>query len=226
MQLLGQAGGLGGPRLEEAVLGLLLAFILGQLIAWVYIYTHHGLSYSRTFVQSIILVTLIVAMGMVVIGNNLIVAVGLIGALAVIRFRNILKDTRDTAFVFFGLILGMACGTGNYGLAILGTAVYVTVLMYLHWTSFGSRHFSDGFLRFQLASQSGVHLTDLQPVLSRYCRRRTLVSQRIARGGEGEIAYRLTMRDPGRADQLVSELRGIEGIMNVTFVLQEEATEL
>ena len=53
MDLLGQSG-FGGPRLEEAVLGLLLAFILGQLIAWVYIYTHHGLSYSRTFVQSII----------------------------------------------------------------------------------------------------------------------------------------------------------------------------
>ena len=81
--------------IEEIFTALLLAFLLAQCAAWVYVYTHMGLSYSKAFVQSIILLSIIVSMGMMVIGNNIVVAFGLIGAFAIVRFRNVLKDTRD-----------------------------------------------------------------------------------------------------------------------------------
>jgi len=217
--------GVGSVQFEQAVLGLLLAFVLGQLAAWVYIYTHTGLSYSRSFVQSIVLLTVIVCLGMMVIGANIMIAFGLIGALAVIRFRNILKDTRDTAFIFFALVIGLATGVGRYQLAVFGTILFCLVLLYLHWTYFGSRHTGDGFVRFHLDAGSAGRST-LQTVLRRYCRTTQLVSQRFHEGGRGEVAYRLTMRDPARADQLVDELQHVEGISHVTFVLHEEQAEI
>lgn len=211
--------------IEEAALGLLLAFVLGQLVAGVYVYTHSGLSYSRAFVQSLVLLPLIIALGMMVIGNNIVIAFGLIGALAVIRFRNILKDTRDTVFVFWALVAGMGCGTQSYGLAVGGTVLFCAVTMYLHWTSFGSRHSCDGFMRFRLEDGEG-RLGALQEILGRYCRSAQLMSQRFHEAGGTELAYRFTMRDPVHAERLVTELQGAQGVSNVTFVLHEEQSEV
>ena len=218
-------GGSAMMSLQEACFGLTLAFILSQLIAWVYIYTHHGLSYSRSFVQSIVMLTIILALGMMVIGNNLAVAFGLVGALSVIRFRNILKDTRDTAFIFFALIISLACGTRNYSLAILGAIIFSSLAIYLHWSQFGSRHTGDGFIRFHWDGAQ-VARTAWQSTISRHCRHAQLVSQRFRDDGTGEISYRLTMRDPGKADVLVEQLRTTSGISHVTFVLQEEEAEV
>jgi NhaP-type Na+/H+ or K+/H+ antiporter len=148
--ILGGSGSMSTYGLQEASLGLLLAFILGQLAAWLYIYTHEGLSYSRAFVQSIVLLTFILCLGMMVIGNNIAIAFGLIGALAVIRFRNILKDTRDTSYIFFTLITGLATGTQRFQLALLGAVVFCAVALYLHWAQCGSRKTGDGYIRFRL----------------------------------------------------------------------------
>ena len=104
-------GGGGDFSAESTLLALLLAFVLGQVIAWVYAWSHSGLFYSRSFTQSLVLMTLVVSMVMYVIGNSIITAFGLLGALALIRFRNVLKDTRDTVFVFIVLVVGMSVGS-------------------------------------------------------------------------------------------------------------------
>jgi len=211
--------------LGDMLSGLLLAFVLGQLAAWVYVYTHSGLSYSRSFVQSIILLTVIVCLGMMVIGNNVVIAFGLIGALAVIRFRNILKDTRDTAFIFFALVVGMATGTGSYMLAVVGTLAFVAILLYLAWSGFGTRHSGDGYVRLQIDSVGDGHQR-LREAIRQYCRSSHLVSQRLQESGVSEVAYRLTMRDPAQADEMIRDLRDIEGISKVSFVFQEEQIEV
>lgn len=215
----------GQLALDEAILGLLLAFVLGQVAAWSYMYTHTGLSYSSAFVQSIVLLTVLIALAMMVIGSNIVIAFGLIGALAVIRFRNILKDTRDTAFVFFALVTGMAAGTGSVHLALLGTVAFCLLLFYLHWTHFGHLSMGDGFVRIHLDTAQ-CQRASAQGVLNRYCRSTHLVSQRFQESGHGELAYRLTMRDPERADEMVGELKRVEGITHVTFVLHEEQAQV
>jgi uncharacterized membrane protein YhiD involved in acid resistance len=225
LQSLLSAGRPGTFGLPDYLLCLLLAFVLAHLAAWAYIYTHSGLSYSKGFVQSIILLTIIICLGMMVIGHNIVIAFGLIGALAVIRFRNILKDTRDTAFVFFALVIGMACGTGSLDLAVTGTLFFCAVLLYLHWSSFGSRNASDGFIRFRIESRKPERET-LQDVLSRHCNDLQLVSQRFAADGHSEIAYRLSMRDPIQAGKLVEDLQRLDGVSEITFALHEEQAEV
>ncbi len=207
------------------LVGLGLAFVLGQVAAWIYVYTHSGLSYSRAFVQSIVILTVVLSLGMMVIGNNIAIAFGLIGALAVIRFRNVLKDTRDTSFIFFTLVVGLATGTGRYALAVLGCLVFVSVVMYLHWTQFGSRDTSDGFVRLSFRP-SPITTKTVQETLERYCRSTTLVSERLSDAESGEASYRLVMRNPRLATEFFEVLRGVTGVSQVSFVLHEEQSEL
>ena len=97
----------------EVVINSLIAFLLGLFIAYIYRKTHQGLSYSQSFVLTIIFVTIIIGIVMMVIGNSLARAFALVGALSIIRFRAVVKDTKDTAYVFMALAVGMAAGTGN-----------------------------------------------------------------------------------------------------------------
>ena len=159
----------------NVALSLLVAFVLGQVLAWVYYGTHTGLSYSRSFVQSLILIAIVVALVMAVIGNNIITAFGLMGALAIVRFRNVIKDTRDVVFLFCSLVIGMAAGSQRFSVAILGTVVLCAVAIYLHASRFGAHCSHNAFLRFSLARST---TPDDSPagVLKRFCSRFSLIS--------------------------------------------------
>ena len=87
--------GSGPPNWPAMILGLLLAFGCGHIIAWVYMLTHSGLSYSRSFVNSLIIMPVIVSLVMMVLSNNLITAFGMMAVFAIVRFRNILRDVQE-----------------------------------------------------------------------------------------------------------------------------------
>ncbi len=132
----------------EIILGMMLSFILGIIISKVYIYTHKGLSYSQSFTLTILFLTVIVSIVMMVIGGSLSRAFALVGAMSIIRFRTVIKDTKDTAFIFIGLAVGMAAGTANYFLAISGTFFVCFMAIILHKTNFGALYKSEFIVRF------------------------------------------------------------------------------
>lgn len=220
----GSTEGLFSP--QGVVLSLLLAFVLGQLIAWVYYFTHTGLSYSRSFTQSLILITVVVAMVMAVIGSSIITAFGLMGALAIIRFRNILKDTRDVSFIFCVLVVGMAAGSQRYAIAIAGTVVLCLIAIYLHVTGFGTHQPHNGFLRFRLIDTMDPD----HPVLSimkKFCSSFTLISlQDIGIDGPAEYAYHLMVRNTAKNEHMLAELEKIEGIEGISLTMQEQLLEV
>lgn len=212
--------------IQSVVLSLVLAFVLGQVIAWVYYLTHSGLSYSRSYVQSLILITVVIAMVMSVIGNNIITAVGLMGALAIIRFRNIVKDTRDIAFIFCSLVVGMAAGSHRYATAIIGTIILCLIAFYLYICDFGAHEPHNGFLRFSLRGAIGPD-HPITGVLKRFCGNFTLISvQDTGFGGPAEYAYQLKIRNAAQNEELVSELDRIEGIENINLTMQEKLLEV
>ena len=104
-----------------------------------------------SFMLTIVFVTFIVSMVMMVIGNNLARAFALVGALSIIRFRTVIKDTKDTAYVFMALAGGMAAGTSSYFLAVSGTVIFVVISFLLHVTNYGSLYKSEFILRFRSA---------------------------------------------------------------------------
>jgi uncharacterized membrane protein YvlD (DUF360 family) len=217
----------GGPfNVQTVLLSLLLAFVLGQVLAWVYYMTHSGLSYSRSYVQSLILITVVVSMVMTVIGNNIITAFGLMGALAIVRFRNVIKDTRDIAFIFCALVVGMAAGSHRYLTAILGTIVLSLIVIYLFFTDFGSHEPHNGFLRFSLRGPLGAD-HPVPGILRRFCGSFTLISmQDSGFGGPAEYAYQILIRDAAQNEAFVSELEKVEGIENISLTLQEKLLEV
>lgn len=211
---------------QSVLLSWLLAFVLGQVLAWVYYGTHNGLSYSRSFVQALILITVVVAMVMAVIGNSFVTAVGLMGALAIIRFRNIVKDTRDIAFIFCALVIGMAAGSQRYATAIAGAAVLCAIAIYLHLTSFGSHRPQNAFLRFNLAGAVGAGHPVLD-VLKRFCDSFVLISsQDSSLGDTTEYSYQLMIRNYSCNEEMVSALEDVPGIGSVSLTMQEELPEV
>jgi uncharacterized membrane protein YhiD involved in acid resistance len=219
------SGGVFTP--EAIILSLLLAFALGQVLAWVYYFTHSGLSYSKSFVQSLILITVVIAMVMAVIGTNIITAVGLMGALAIVRFRNIIKDTRDIAFIFCSLVVGMAAGSQRYDVAIIGTLILSLIAIYLYLTGFGTHQPHNGFLRFSFRG----HIEPDSPIptiLKRFCGSFTLISAQASGFGTAEVeyAYQLMIRNAAKNQQMLSELQQIEGLENINLTMQERLLEV
>lgn len=212
---------------EAILLSLLLAFVLGQVLAWVYYFTHSGLSYSRSFVQSLILICIVVAMVMAVIGSSIITAVGLMGALAIIRFRNIVKDTRDVAFIFCALVVGMAAGSQRYAVAIVGTVVLSLIVIYLYVSGFGTHESHNGFLRFTFRGRMGPD-NPIPAILGRFCRSFSLISAQDSSFGTSDVeyAYQLTIRSAAKSEQMLAELQNVEGLENINLTMQERLLEV
>src|ERR1044071_1410346 len=186
--------------LSGLILGLLLAMLCGQTIAWVYMLTHSGLSYSRSFVNSLVVMPMLVALVMQVLNNNLVTAFGLMAVFAIVRFRNILRDTLDTTYVLSVIVLGMATGTQKFTTALVGCAVVVTVLLALWYTAFGSRHRYDLLLNLHWARPL-TDLIELNRLLQRHSLKSHCASQRSNEGYEGtDLSYRLLLRDVDRTD--------------------------
>lgn len=218
--------GLAPTNLPYLALGVLLAFLSGQAIAWVYMFTHNGVSYSRSFVVSLILMPVIVAVVMTVLANSLVTAFGMMAVFAVVRFRNILRDTLDTAYVLAVLVLGMACGMAKFTTAVMGCAAICLILVYLWLTGFGTRHRFDLILNLSWL-RPGAELTELNRLLERHCRKVTCANHRLATDGAStDYSYRLLMRDPDRADEMLSEVGALTGVINVTSAQVGDESEM
>ena len=209
------------------LLSLLLAFACGHVMAWLYIGTHTGLSYSRSFVNSLIVMPVIVALVLMILSNSLVTAFGLMAVLAIVRFRNVLRDTLDTTYVLGVIVLGMACGTQRFTTAVLGCALLTGIIVYLWFTSFGTRQRYGMVLNLHWAPRTIADMSDLAKVLGRHSRKVHRTNQRSREGGEGtDLSYRILLRNPDRADELLAELRALEGVSAVTALGAEEESEL
>lgn len=208
------------------VLGLLLAFVGGQTLAWVYMFTHTGLSYSRSFVASLVVLPVLVAGVMMVLSNNLVTAFGMMAVFAIVRFRNVLRDTLDTSYVLASLVIGMAAGTQRFPVAVVVTLILALVLFYLWITGFGSRHRYDLILNLNWTRTLG-EIGELRSLLYRHSRRTFVASQRSneAYGGT-DLSYRLLLRDPSRIEELIREVQNLEGVARVTSLHAGDESEI
>lgn len=114
--------------IETVMLVLLIAFLVSLIIFLTYKNTYTGVMYNPRFNVSLIMITMITTMVMVVIGSNISVSLGMVGALSIIRFRTAVKDPRDTAFIFWCVVSGLACGTQNYTIVLAGSMVICIIL--------------------------------------------------------------------------------------------------
>ena len=210
---------------ETIFLVLLLAFCSGHVIGWVYMVTHTSLSYSRTFTASLVAIPAIVSLVMLLMAGNVMIALGLLAVFAVVRFRNVLKDTRDTAFILWAILQGMAVGTLRFSMAIIGCLAIFLIFLYLRMTNFGSRNRFDTILSLQWTGDSD-NLGAIQSVLDRHSVRSRVASRQDA-GDEGlDLSYRLLLRDPRRGQELLEELERTQGVVRASLHHREDESEI
>ncbi|GAB5561298.1 MAG: DUF4956 domain-containing protein [Synoicihabitans sp.] len=208
------------------LLGILLSFLCGQSIAWTYMLTHRGLSYSRSFVVSLITLPVIVSLVMSLLSNNLITAFGMMAVFAIVRFRNVLRDTLDSAYLLGVIVLGMACGMQRFTTALLGCAVLAAILFYVRATSFGVRQRHDVVLSLRWLNPL-PELKALEQTLSRHCLRSVRAHWKSAPADTGHhLSYELLMRDPDRLDELLTEVGTLDGARDIAGTPVPDESEL
>lgn len=219
-----------GPQLGltpgDYAINIGMATVLGAILALTYRKTHKGLSYSQAFTQTILLVCVIVAIVMMTIGNNLGRAITLVGALSIIRFRTVVKDTRDTAFVFGALALGMVAGTNhpqdrsNIWLAAIACGSLVLIALVLHATNFGALYKSEFILRFTFDqdADSATYLARLQE----FARRSNMLH--IEPSGDSRsmrLTYDIALEKDATAQQLSAALSQVPGVSDVVLIVSK-----
>lgn len=206
---------------EKALFLLMLSFVVGQIVGWSYMWTHKVLSYSQTFTASLVVLPVLVSLMMMLMAGSVFVAFGLLAVFAVVRFRNVLKDTRDTCFVLWSIVEGMAVGTGQESTALIGALVVMGILFYLRLTQFGSRQRYDVVLNLLCAADA-----NLTSILRRHSRKIQLAATRKV-GEDGiDMSYRLQLRDPSRSDELQTELESTSGVQRVSLFMREDESEV
>lgn len=223
LQTFGPAKTLGGM---QVIFACLVAFVLSSLLTMVYRKTFQGLSYSRSFVHALILASLSSCVVIMAIGNNLARGLGILGTLALVRFRTPIRDPRDILFLFMSFGIGIATGAAVFQVAAVGTVCFCLVALYLHFSPFASRREFEGLLRFmtppQIPDEEGI-----RALMRKCCESYQLVAMREAAQGELlEYAYQVRLLDPSYQGDLLEGLRKIQGITNPSLLMQRSTVEL
>ena len=197
---------------------LLLSCILGIIISTIYKITHKGLSYSQSFMLTIVFVTVVVCMVMMVIGNNLARAFALVGALSIIRFRTVIKDTKDTSYVFFGLAAGMAAGTSSYFLAVIGVVIISLLSIFLYKTNYGSIYKSEIILRFR--SESNIKASVYNKILNKYTISSNIlhVEPSSDKKSSNIITFDLILKKNISLENFSSDLQKVKGLSEIKLI--------
>ena len=114
---------------EDILLNIVLAAVLGFFIFLSYAISHRGTIYSRKFNASLVILAVLTGTVMTVIGNNIALSLGMVGALSIVRFRTAIKDSRDTIYIFWTIVVGICCGAGDFWVAGVGSAFTFLVLL-------------------------------------------------------------------------------------------------
>jgi hypothetical protein len=202
----------------NVITNMFLALALGLVISWIYRRTHKGLSYSQSFVLTLIFVSIIVSSVMMIIGNSLARAFALVGALSIIRFRTVVKDTKDVTYVFFALAVGMASGTGNYFIAAVTTVIMGAASMVLHYLNYGSMYKSEFILRFVFDRDEGDD-EEYIDVINKHSKRASLLN--VEPSGNGRymtVTYDIILRDNMKSDAFATDIDTVKGVKEVTLI--------
>lgn len=148
---------------EQIVLNMLVALVLGLVIFLSYRFSHSGAVYSAKFNVSLLMMTLVTTMIMNVIGNNIALSLGMVGALSIVRFRTAIKDSRDTAYIFWCVAVGICCGVSYYLLGAIGTGMIFLVMLFM-----GSVKANDRYLLIVHANNAAAAKAIEETVLVQY----------------------------------------------------------
>lgn len=210
----------------DVAITLALSFVLSVMIAWVYRATHRNVSYSQSYVQTLIILGMLISVIMLVVGSNIARAFALVGALSVIRFRNAMKETRDIGFVFLVMAIGMAVGTRFYTLGAVAAVTISLVIFIMFRFNWFQLNVQRQVVKVQVPSDED-YTHAISDVLIRHTDEFELVSMESIRGGAlTELMYTVKIKKGSEPGNLISDLRERNHGQGVTVLTGYDQTDL
>ncbi|MDM8196760.1 DUF4956 domain-containing protein [Massilimicrobiota timonensis] len=205
--------------IEDIILHIVVATIIGFAIYISYWYTHIGTTYSKKFNVSLITLTVLTATVMTVIGNNIALSLGMVGALSIVRFRTAIKDSRDTTYIFWAIIVGICCGVGDYLVASVGTAVVFIVLLIL-----GRVRNDNRILLIIKAARSNEN--EIEGIVFQYFQKKALLRVKNTTEDSIELIYEMNRKTYNltykKERSITQELYDLKDIYYVNIVTQND----
>lgn len=208
--------------IDQIIVNTAIATICGFFIMYLYRITYQGPSYSQSFAGSLVILSMLTAIVIMVIGNNLARAFGLVGAMSIIRFRTAIKDPQDIVYIFFSLAVGMAAGAGLHLVAIIGSGIVGIVTYILSFNKGGAAQRREFLLQFSLNGTTGDEAPHLK-TMNRYCKEHKLINMKsLDEGSTLELSYYVRLKNQDKGTTFVRELEKSPGVERVNLFFDEE----
>ena len=194
------------------------AVVLGAVIVVSYRFCNTGAVYSAKFNVSLWMMTLVTTLIMCVIGNNIALSLGMVGALSIVRFRTAIKDPRDTTYIFWAIAVGVCCGICDYLIAGIGSAVIFCMMVLI-----GNVRGNDRYLL--IVRTSGTPDTRVEELMQSYYQNKARLRVKNTASQQSEYIYELSssvLNKHGGSEEISNELYALAGVQNVNLVCQND----
>lgn len=196
---------------------LIVGFVLSLFIFITYRSTYSGVMYNKKFNVSLVMITLVTTMVMIVIGSNIALSLGMVGALSIVRFRTAIKDPRDTAYIFWAIAIGLCVGTENYLIAIVGSLFLWVVLTILSIGGIGKENRYILIIRGARENEEDMMRCVYRVFKGSHIRAKNSSKENI------ELVYQIKMKR-NKDKNILEDLYRIEGVTAVNIVSQNGET--
>lgn len=204
---------------------LVAALVLGWVVAWIYARTTRGEESATSLPTTLVLLCVMIAMVTQVIGDNVARAFSLVGALSIVRFRTVVRDTRDTAFVIFAVVVGMATGSQHPWVAVLGIVVAGGASFLLAWREGKPAAEAEAGLVLRLRVSVGTELEAVLKDVLEGGRFRLLSLGTAKQGTSLDAAYEIHLPNSLGPEELVKRLHRMDGIHDVRLTVRDAEAE-
>ncbi|MCB0073771.1 MAG: DUF4956 domain-containing protein [Caldilineaceae bacterium] len=211
---------------QDVTLTIVMSFVLALVVAQTYKVTYRGANYSQSYVHTLVLMSMVVAVIMLIIGSNIARAFTLVGALSIIRFRNAVKDTRDVGFIFFAMAVGMACGTRFYLIGVVATLVISALIWSMVRFNFFAQETARQLLKVRVPADM-AYASLLAPLFDEYVRRYDLVAMETVQAGTlTELVYSIELKSPAAAQEFLNAIAARNDNNKVVLVTGQQEVDL
>lgn len=199
----------------KVIIALIMGFVVGAVIAFVYRKCYRGVLYSPSFAMTLMMLTLITTPVVMCIKSDIALSMGMVGALSIVRFRTAVKDPMDTAYMFWALTMGILLGAELYIIALVVVLGISVVLLLMTFVKF---HNPNAYLLVLHYDEAAEY--DITQQLRRTVKQRRLRSKTMTRSG-AEMTYEVRLDNK---QDLVASMLNIDGVHDATLVsCQSEA---
>lgn len=199
------------------------SFVISLVIVWVYQKTHRGISYSQSFIMAMVMMAVLSTIAMMILSNNLVRALGVLGIFALIRFRTILKDTLDIGYLFFVLAMGMAIGTNNYVIAFIGTVSLSVIILILSKYNYGSA-IKEGFL-VTFITDKNFTVDSYKETFDKYLAYYRILQIKTQPDGDKEYYFSVKFKGKDEYDSFMNQLKSLTSIKIAELVTGKDSAE-